>query len=51
MLKSMLLVQDTIYRHTIAYFAYSFGHLVPSLFFGLAYAPIVETRFFDLAVF
>ena len=30
--------------------AYPSGHLVPSLFLGLAYAPIVETRFLKLAM-
>ena len=30
--------------------AYPFGHLVPSPFVGLACAPIVETRFLELAM-
>ena len=30
--------------------AYTSGHLVPSPFLGLAYAPIVETSFLELAV-
>ena len=30
--------------------AYPFGHLVPSPIVGLACAPILETRFLDLAI-
>ena len=31
--------------------AYPFGHLVPSPILILACAPIIETRFFELAMF